>query len=79
MSLQRMNDGSIRRYAFPGGYPIFYTHKSGTAVCPPCADLTVRDEEEEEDDFTPEVNYENEHLHCDQCGEQIESAYGEND
>lgn len=78
MSLLKLRNGNIRKYSKLGGYPIFYIHmKTNTVVCPSCAGLTVKDEEEDAEDFTPEVNYENEHLYCDQCGDQIESAYGD--
>ena len=74
MSLLRLRNGSIRKYSVRGGYPIYYVSK-GYVLCPTCADKTVEEGEAEDEDFEPSVNYES-RIHCDQCSEQIESAYG---
>ena len=74
MSILRMRDGSVRKYSEFGAHPLYYVSK-GCALCPTCADKTVEEGEAEDDDFEPQVNYER-LIHCDQCSEQIESAYG---
>ena len=69
-------------YAWPGGYPMFYITGDGGVLCPKC----VNENLELLDEFDPQwyvigydVNYEDEHLYCDHCGEKIESAYGEDE
>lgn len=74
MTLQRMRNGKLPRYTWPGAYPVYYVHKCCTTVCPECADWTIRNGDEEEEDFTAQVNYD-EIVVCDQCGDRIESAY----
>lgn len=68
-------DGRLAKYAWPGGYPMFYITKRGNGLCPNCAS------EELEDEADPpvggEVNWENEDLYCEGCSGRIESAYAE--
>jgi hypothetical protein len=74
-------------YAWPGGYPLYWITADGAAL----AWHVVRDEWREivaahlhRDRGCGwyieacDVNWEDAHLFCDHCGEQIEPAYGEN-
>ena len=66
----------LPRWAWPGGYPMFYVAlEDGTVYCPSCAN---------QEDAAPEitagdVNWEDPELYCDGCGSRIESAYAEDD
>ena len=68
------------RYAWPGGYPVFYINGENCVLCPDCAQESV-------DEYEPGmwvknlpkvygVNWEDPDLFC-ECGERIESAYAE--
>jgi hypothetical protein len=68
------NGFTLPKYAWPGGYPIFYADSEGNALCPDCAN--------ENDEFSAElvaydINWEDPALYCDHCGERIESAYAD--
>ena len=73
----------VARFAWPGGYPVFYITSDGAALCPSCVS------EEIDQCCDPEsggrhvvghaANWEDAHLHCDHCGERIESAYAEDE
>ncbi len=73
----------VVRYAWPGGYPVFYVTNDGGALCPGC----VQDELEQCCDpdahgwhvVAHDANWENPDLYCDHCSERIESAYAEQD
>lgn len=72
-------------YAWPGGYPLFLLTTDGGAICKCCAKsewpLICRSTRDNAlDGWTAEcveVNWEDQFLFCDHCGNQIESAYGE--
>ena len=76
-----ISNGEAMRYAWPGGYPIFYLTKQGNILCPDCA----LEQEQDEDQFWNEndpieahdANYEDPHMFCEGCNERIESAYAE--
>lgn len=80
--------GAIRaRYTWPGGYPLFIVMADSGTLCMDCA----RDEYRQiaranryrlHDGWHPAdvgINWENPELRCDNCGDLIESAYGESD
>ena len=86
--IYRDEDGTLPKWAWPGGYPIFYVAGDGGAFCPDCANGKNGSRASE----TPEagedpawaicgqcVNYENYDLYCDHCGKRIESAYAEDE
>lgn len=85
----RDENGKFPTYAWPGGYPIYYVTKDCGVLCPGCANdptnpVTEYDpkkgvtiDEVEWAIIAAEINYENEHLRCDHCGNRVESAYGE--
>jgi hypothetical protein len=83
------------RYTSLGSYPLFYVlklwswHRSAqyAEVCPDCATeakktqqwVSKKDVTEHVDEITPEINYEDPALYCDDCGERIPSAYAEDE
>lgn len=76
--LPRDDDGKLSKWAWPGGYPIYYLDKDNSTLCPTCANKS--DSDDELLNFRPiaaGINYEDAYLFCDDCGERIESAYRE--
>jgi hypothetical protein len=80
----REKDGSLPKYAWPGGYPVFYLMNDGETLCPDCAN----------DKGNPihfdgladgwrieaaDINWEDPQMFCCHCGKRIESAYAEED
>lgn len=68
------------------GYPIYYLTHDYAPLCHNCVNHNIRQSADEiknpdrSDSYRPvayEVNWEAPDLHCDQCGNQIESAYGD--
>lgn len=68
------------------GYPIYYLTHDYAPLCHNCVNDNIRQSADEiknpdrSDSYRPvayEVNWEAPDLHCDQCGNQIESAYGD--
>ena len=75
----RDENGTLPAYAFPGGYPIFYTDSDNSILCPDCANSSDSDPDEI-DSFKPTdagIHWEGSPLCCEQCNKEIESAYGE--
>lgn len=73
----RNADGSFPAYAWPGGYPLYYLAieeimPSLAVVCPDCASL-----EDSEVFLSMDINWEDDSLYCDNCGDRIQSAYAE--
>lgn len=72
-------------YAWPGGYPTYYVTSDGAALCVECARkegsrITASIRDHCNDGWQVchhDVNWEDCSLLCDHCGEQIESAYGD--
>jgi hypothetical protein len=67
MTIEKM-PGGIRKFTMVGGYPIFYV-KLSEALCPECA------AEDADGIDCAAVNWEDESLYCDECGDGIECAY----
>jgi DNA-directed RNA polymerase subunit RPC12/RpoP len=69
--------GRLDAYSGLGGYPIIYIdNKSGDLFCAGCA------EKERDGNGTPLIHdtyMEGAPEHCEECGEEIESAYGDPD
>ena len=72
------------KYTSLGCYPLYFVMVDGCVLCFKCARenwrLIVRAHLSRETDWYitgVTVNWEDSVLFCDQCGEQIESAYGE--
>jgi hypothetical protein len=69
----RDENGKLPAYAWPGGYPITYLTRDGLEICPNCAN-----QEETSDPVTDgDVYWEGPTITCDDCGREIESAYGD--
>lgn len=74
MELPRGDDGKLSRWAWPGGYPIYYLDQENNVLCPDCANK----EGYSSPVVAADVNWEDTNLHCDDCSKQIESTYGDN-
>lgn len=61
-------------YVFPGGYNMLFTDDHGDCFCADCAKRVFFDERE---DVTVDVYEEGPSMYCDECGVEIESAYGD--
>lgn len=70
------------KYAWPGGYPLYYFTKDGGCLCSKCATDNLEQTLGDDSAWKIEqvdINYEDTSLYCDNCNKTIESAYGEND
>jgi hypothetical protein len=71
-------------YAWPGGYPLYLICSDGGPLCFACGRKEARNilEAIDRKDGSGwrvtccDINYEDNDLRCEHCGEQIESAYG---
>lgn len=72
-------------HAWPGGYPMYLITSGGDALCYACGRKNLRCiipsiATKSTDGWrvvATKINWEGHELACDQCGERIESAYGE--
>jgi hypothetical protein len=79
--------GQAEKFAWPGGYPLFYITSDGAALCPSCvteerAQIFRSTHEHSRDGWAVEaahINYEDSALYCDHCNGRIESAYAEDE
>jgi len=69
-------NGKLPAYAWPGGYQLIYLTKDGSTVCPECANKEADDSQAV---IGVDVYWEGPAVCCDDCGREIESAYGEVD
>lgn len=76
----------FRKYAWPGGYPVFAITSDGGSLCFDCLKTERRAilEAIRNKDNTSgwrvvafAINWEDRGLTCDNCSQEIESAYGE--
>lgn len=77
-TLPRDDDGKLSKWAWPGGYPLYYFDGENSILCPDCA--RISDTSDEIPQFRPvqaDVNWEDPELFCDHCSNRIESAYAE--
>ena len=81
-SLRLADQLSANPYAWPGGYPLFAITHDGAALCKHCC----KSERSSIGTTTGRdgwgvvvlwINWEEDDLHCDHCGNRIESAYAE--
>lgn len=72
---ERLPDGTLPAFAWPGGYPIVYLSEDGDEWCAKCAS--------DPDAFPPilyaQLHEEGVPISCAGCGMEIESAYGDPD
>lgn len=73
---ERESDGTYPSYAFPGGYPLVYYTRDGMTICADCASKEVDYSQEA---IAYDVYWEGPAIVCDDCGVEIESAYGDPD
>ncbi len=76
----RREDGTYPTYVWPGGYPFYYITKDGGVFCPKCVNENLELVEGDDPQWrivAYDINYEDDDLYCDNCNEQVESAYGE--
>ncbi len=66
------NNGNLAAYAWPGGYPVFYSTNEGV-ICPACANNNP------EGIIGYGANWEDPDMLCTDCGTRIESAYADED
>lgn len=81
MKLSNLRDTNKQLIAnvWPGGYPVMYLDKQGSILCPECARAADADRAENPD-LAPvdgDVYWEGPAMACDECGAEIESAYGD--
>jgi len=72
------NDGTytVRSFTMVGGYPIAYVTADNDVLCPDCvtADICEGFDSPVVSHF---INWEDTDLPCGECGDALESAYGE--
>lgn len=71
------------KYAWPGGYPLYYVTQDGGCLCTDCANENLDRTIEEDGDKSwliagCDINYEDTGLYCDNCNKFVECAYGDN-
>ena len=76
-----LTGNKVTRFAWPGGYPVFYAVADGGVLCPDCVNENLNQccDPEDRGWFVTghDFNWEDPHLQCDHCGRRIESAYAE--
>lgn len=73
-----MENGEITELpsnTFPGGYPLVYVSSYGNVYCAECAKNLIIDPYEDLTDYFPHM--EGDPIVCEDCGTEIESAYGD--
>lgn len=88
-TLAKDDNGQYPKYAWPGGYPIFYVTADNGTLCATCANTERSASTDDLDAHCPDddqwrivasdINWEDSDLQCDHCNARIESAYGEDD
>lgn len=80
----RNEQGTFDKYAWPGGYPIYYLMADGGVICADCAnketELIAQADEYLDKQWQIEgkdINWEDASMYCDHCSRRIESAYAE--
>ena len=81
------NKGHAHKFAWPGGYPIYYLMSDGESMCADCvtreAQCIANAIKENSSDgwrvVGNEINWEDNALFCGHCGKRIESAYAEDE
>lgn len=70
----RDEHGKLPAYAWPGGYPVTYVTRDGLEICPDCAN---RETDPSQAPIGGGVYWEGPTVQCDDCGRDMESAYGD--
>jgi hypothetical protein len=69
------NGGELPKWAWPGGYPLYYVDAQNSALCPVCANKS----EYPYPVVACDINWEDPDFYCMDCGERIPSAYAESE
>lgn len=78
--LKPLNRQHLPAYAWPGGYPILYLTAGGCDLCADCATKALYLLDDEPDPpVACDVYWEGPPLNCDDCGREVQSAYGDPD
>ena len=75
-------DGRLPRYTSLGSYPIVYLDGHDCVLCWQCATASLVEDEPIDERDRPvvcDVHWEGPPDHCESCGAEIESAYGDPD
>jgi len=62
--------GSLPGFAWPGGYPVLYMTKNDDTLCASCASKW------QDEDVKAFIHWEGYPEQCDECGREVDSAYG---
>lgn len=80
----RNESGTFDKYAWPGGYPIYYLMADSGILCADCANketkLIAQADDTNDKQWQIEgrdINWEDPNMFCDHCSKRIESAYAE--
>lgn len=73
--IPRDSDGLLPKYAWPGGYPMYYLTEAGLTICGDCAN----DEDTSDPVAAGDIYWEGPPIVCDDRMEVITSAYGDPD
>lgn len=73
---------SWEKWAWPGGYPIYYVTRDGGVLCSTCANenIELTSDPQAEADWcivASDINWEDPHLTCDHCNKFIGAAYAD--
>lgn len=72
----RLKNGKLPAYAWPGVYPLYYYGKHSGVICPQCA-TEFSSDRNTEDRLIPiacDINWEDPDLYCKYCNARIHSA-----
>jgi len=72
--IDTMPAGGARKFTLVGGYPIYYVCDHA-AYCPDCASVAESNLSGPPGDTEGGINWKDDNLSCDACGENIECAY----
>ena len=74
--VKKSSKGSLDKYAWPGGYPLYYlAQPSNDVLCSGCA--TEERLKPDGEKLLVDANWENPDMWCDNCNKRIESAYAD--
>ncbi len=71
LNIEQVRDefGKLIKFAWPGGYPLYYVGTENEVLCKECAD------KDQDRVIAYDANYEDPDLYCDECNAQIGCAY----
>jgi hypothetical protein len=73
---ERASDNTLPAFAWPGGCPLVYLDSDNADLCPACANRWGEYSTELTDAY---IHWEGAPITCENCGNEIESAYGNPD